>query len=276
MTLVCLKWVGSAYEPDDPRFAGLSPADEVALELALRHGHTVGSPVVAVTAGPAEHERALRLALACGVQRAVRVDLPAGAPSAQVAAALASVAAEVAAADGDATVWCGDYSLDRGSGTVPGFVAAELGWAQALGLVGVAHTGDGDLQVLRRLDGGRRERLAVRSHVVLSVEGSITHLRRASLSGTLAAERAAIEVRATGVPVHPVEERLAPYRPRARAMPAPAGANALERVRAITDVQGGASTRGETVVLDPPAAAARIVAALRGWGYLEPDPSPGS
>jgi hypothetical protein len=38
-------------------------------------------------------------------------------------------------------------------------------------------------------------------------------------------------------------------------------------LRALTDA-GGTSTRGETVVLAPSDAAARIVQALRNWGYL--------
>lgn len=264
MTLVCLKWVTSSLEPGDERFAGLSAADEVALELALRHAHAVGSSLTAVTAGPVSADQALRIALAAGADRAVRLDLPAGASSADVAAALATWAVS---ADETDTIWCGDYSPDRGSGSVPAFIGARLGWAQALGLVGVAHDHDGGLQVLRRLDGGRRERLGVSSRCVLSVEGSITHLRRASLSSTLAADRASIEVVPSLVPVPAVDERLTPYRPRARALAAPAGDSALDRVRRLTDASG-TPTRGETVTAEPVVAAQRIIAALREWGYV--------
>ena len=63
----------------------------------------------------------------------MRIDLPTSAPSAVVATAIAAVlgAARIT------SVWCGDHSLDRGSGAVPAFLAAELGSAQALGLVDV-------------------------------------------------------------------------------------------------------------------------------------------
>jgi electron transfer flavoprotein beta subunit len=264
MTLVCLKWVSSSLEPGDERFAGLSAADEVALELALRHAHAVGSSLTAITAGPASCEQALRVAVAAGASRAVRLDLPAGAASADVAACIAAWVTTERETD---TIWCGDYSPDRGSGSVPAFIAARLGWAQALGLVGVAHLPDGGLQVLRRLDGGRRERLAVAGRSVLSVEGSITHLRRASLSATLAADRAAIDVVPSLVPVPVTEERLSPYRPRARALAAPSGAAALDRVRALTDASGSPA-RGETVTAEPDVAARRIIEALRSWGYL--------
>jgi hypothetical protein len=62
--------------------------------------------------------------------------------------------------------------------------------------------------------------------------------------------------------------RVAPYRPRARVLP---GADptlpARERVLALTQVLGRRRA-AETVVLDPAAAADRILDQLRAWGYL--------
>jgi len=57
-----------------------------------------------------------------------------------------------------------------------------------------------------------------------------------------------------------------PYRPRPRVLPAPVGATALDRVRALT-ASGTAAPHGETVTLEPADAAARILATLREWGY---------
>jgi hypothetical protein len=65
-----------------------------------------------------------------------------------------------------------------------------------------------------------------------------------------------------------VESVVRPYRPRARELPAPSGATPLERLRALTDAGAAAAARGEQVTLDPAAAAARIVQALRDWGHL--------
>ncbi len=56
------------------------------------------------------------------------------------------------------------------------------------------------------------------------------------------------------------------YRPRPRAMALPAG-DALARVRALTDLDGAPTGHGEVVTLDPPAAAAKILASLTTWGY---------
>ena len=67
---------------------------------------------------------------------------------------------------------------------------------------------------------------------------------------------------------HAMASVVTPYRPRARALAAPAGEQALDRLRVLTDAAGG-STRGETVVLAPREAAARIVQALHDWGYLD-------
>lgn len=232
---VCLKFVARRTEVDpltgevatDPRTSGASEADLAALEWALRLGERWGQEVVAVTAGPPEAEVVLRDALAAGAVRAVRVDVAAHAQSEVVAAALA------AALDGASAVLCGDWSLDRGSGSVPAFVAAHLGAAQALGLVSITlddneptdadtdaptdaggagpqhrpdlHNADlhnaavpgaddtASLTVERRLDGGRREVLRVTAPMVLSVEGRL-RLRRASIDGMLRARETTIEV----------------------------------------------------------------------------------
>jgi electron transfer flavoprotein beta subunit len=258
MTVVaCLKWVTPRADDDD-RFAGISAADQSALEFALRSAYP-GEDVVAVSAGPTGAERALREAIACGVSRAIRIDLDPRASSSDVAAAIGSAVA------GARLVWCGDYSLDRGTGSMPGFLAARLGVGQALGLIDVTIDGD-SMSVVRRLDGARREIVRVSGSAVLSVEGSTARLRRASLRGVLAAESATVQViAASSRIVDTVDEK--PFRPRARALAAPAGTSALDRVRSLTDA-GATTQRSETVVLDPPEAAARIVSTLRDWGYL--------
>jgi electron transfer flavoprotein beta subunit len=263
---VCLKWVDLRPEVDrlsgavyhDARSTGLSDADQAALEWALRAGEAWAEPVIAVTAGPAGADGMLRDALAAGASSVVRIDLDAALPSAAVAAAI------VPHLRGCNVIVCGDLSVDRGSGSVPAFLAAHLGAAQALGLVAVELGAAGTVRALRRLDGGRRERLLVPAPAVCSVEGSTARLRRAALHAVLAARRAA-------VPVHPGpsgpgangHHAARPYRPRARALPPPHG-DALDRVRQLTT---GAShtTHGQPEVLEPVAAAARLFDAIAAW-----------
>ncbi len=278
MIAVCVKWVADRCEPGDDRFAGISEADQAALELALRQAELAATrgehhDVVVVTAGPPSAERALRDALADGATSAIRIDLPTAGegaenrgdvPSIVVAAALAEAVA------GAAFVWCGDLSTDRGSGSVPAFLAACLGAAQALGGVAVQmgdEPGGHQVVVTRRLDGGRREVVGVKAPAVISVEGAAARLRRAALGALLAARRAPVEQRHSGAAIRAqsIPTVAHPYRPRARELPAPTGTT-LQRLRALTD-SAGVATHGETVHLDPAAAAHRIVEALSEWGY---------
>jgi len=271
MIAVCLKWVELRPEVDpvsgavheDARFAGSSDADQAALEWALRCAESWQDRVLAVTAGPPAAEIVLRDALARGAAEAVRVDLIGDAPSTVVAAALAPV---VQAAR---LIWCGDYSVDRGTGSVPAFLAARTGAAQALGLVGVELGPPGEVGGVRRLDGGRRERLRVVGPAVLSVEGSTTRPRRASLAGSLSARTAPVEVVAGPTPgfEQTVSSTTHPFRPRPRILAAPSASRARDRIVALTTAASGASGRSDPVVTDPDDAAARIIAALAVWGY---------
>ena len=257
----CLKWVSHPSEPLDERFAGMSPADQSALEFALRQGERLGVGVTAITVGPVGADRVLRDALACGATHAVRIDAPTTTAGVDVGLAIADHVTDAQ------WVWCGDHSLDCGAGSVPAFIAAQLGAQQALGVVAIDLVDDG-VHATRRLDGGRREVLGVRSPAVVSVEGATAPLRRASLAALRSATSATIEVRQPTTPIHMMEFMVRPYRPRARALAAPAGETALERLAVLTDAAAASAARGETVHLEPADAAARIVRALRDWGHL--------
>ncbi|MGB0115136.1 MAG: mycofactocin-associated electron transfer flavoprotein beta subunit [Ilumatobacteraceae bacterium] len=263
--LVCWKWVSlDAERIADPRWSGVSNADEAALETALTLAASADPPatVHVVCVGSAAADDALRTALAVGADHVTRIDASSELDSRVVAAALAAHAT-----DAD-LVLCGDASVDRGTGSVPAFIADELGCAQALGLVSVEPQGPtfGSLRVTRRLDGGRREILDVDVPAVLSVEGAVARLRRAPMAASLATRRAEVAT-VTGPPGQPSEAEVQPYRPRTRAVAAPRG-DSLERVRQILDV-GGGDNHAELVTLDPPDAARRILEQLRDWGYLD-------
>jgi electron transfer flavoprotein beta subunit len=269
--VACLKHVALRVRVDpltgdvsaEPHATGMSDADRAALEWALRLGEHWGRDVVAVTAGPAAAAGVLRTALAAGASRAVRADLP-------VDAASDSVAAALAAAVPDGEVWlCGDHSLDRGSGSAPAFLAAQVDAAQALGLVYLEPAGDGVLTAERRLDGARRERLRVPAPAVLSVESATARLRRAPLP-------ALVDTRAADIAVTPAPSavrrepagHVRPFRPRARSLPGPDPAlPARERLLVLT---GALSERTppRLVTAGPEEAADELVRFLRDTGYL--------
>ena len=127
--VVCWKWVAA---DGDERWAGVSDADRAALEIGAAAGRVATTtPCTVVTVGGPGADARPAVALAAGAARAVRVDAPDGLASDAVATAIAGVA------DGATWVVCGDVSADRGTGSVPAFLAAELDAVQALGLVGV-------------------------------------------------------------------------------------------------------------------------------------------
>lgn len=259
--VACLKWVSHPGEPHDERFSGMSPADQSALEFALRQAELLGTGVTAITVGPAGADKVLRDAVACGATRAIRIEAPTTAAGTDVAIAIADHIADAR------WVWCGDYSLDRGAGSVPAFIAAHLLAEQALGVIQVELQAD-VVQAVRRLDGGRREVLEVHAPAVVSVEGATARLRRAGLHSLRAAAATTIEVMPATTPIHRAEFMVRPYRPRARELAAPAGDAPLDRLRVLTDAAAASASRGEMVSLEPAEAAARIVRALEDWGYV--------
>ena len=281
--VVCMKWV--ALRPDidpvsgtvsgDVRWSGPSLADQAALEVALRLAEPAGDPVHVVTVGTPDSEAMLRDALAAGGSAATRIDAMEHASSAAVAAAIAEAVGPLQ----PRLVVCGDWSLDRGSGSVPPFLAAELDYGQACGLVAVAPETDAPWPVVaeRRLDGGRRERIRISGPTVMSVEGSVALLRRASLSGILRAQKTAVTVLN---PKHvlaaaPSPHRVGPLRPRARVLDGP---STSESPRSRIEQLTGALTNRkppQKLTLEPAAAAEAILAQLAEWGYDFQSPDQG-
>ncbi len=288
---VCWKWVSLDGELDpDARWAGVSAADEAALEIALQvagsyRGGGRPASVTVYCLGPSGADEVLRRALAVGADEAVRVDASPLLDSHVVAEALAAAITGPAGTGATGAsehpepvdlVVCGDHSVDRGTGATPAFLAVELDLAQGLGLVELDTELDVDalradtlhvttLRATRRLDGGRREVLDISLPAVVSVEGSVARLRRAPMEASLAARATPITI-VHGPHGHPPDAERHPYRPRPRTLPAPHG-DSLHRVRQLLDI-GGSDHNAELVALAPHDAAARIVAQLREWGYV--------
>ncbi|MEU6268569.1 mycofactocin-associated electron transfer flavoprotein beta subunit [Saccharopolyspora shandongensis] len=253
---------------------GVSAADEAALEHALRLAGRWSGRVVAVTCGPPEADAALRAALAAGAAEALRVDAAAPDASALVGngrQVARSLAVAVRRRYGvPALTLCGDRSVDRGTGTVPGFLAAEFGAAQALGVVRLEPGEVGDLLVHRRLDHGRREVLQVNCPAVVSVEAAGVRLRRASLPAVLSSRSGEITVvkESSAATASPRMLAQGPRRPRTHAIEPPAGNRPQERLVELTGAfQASTSAR---VVGPLPASEAvdELLGYLRGRGYL--------
>lgn len=248
----------------DARTSGPSAADQAALEHALRLAEAFDGRCLAVTVGPVEAEEMLREALSAGAHEVVRIDGPAG-TVAEDGSETARLLLDGLPGRPDVIV-CGDHSADRGTGATPAFLAHRLGACQALGLLEL-EAEDGELHAVRRLDGGRRERLRFGTPAVCSVEAAGTLLRRAPLPATIAARTAHIPVVHAGSSHSLRTGAVTAYRPRPRALPAPAGSEPHQRMLALT---GALVERTPPKVVRPktPADAAReLLDYLRRHGY---------
>ncbi len=199
---VLMKWVGLRTEVNpltgsvhvDERFAGASLADRAALETALQFAQLTKHPVHVMCLGPSDAEPMLRDAIACGASAATLFVCTAEQPTSDaVAQCLARHCTDAS------MVFCGDWSLDRGSGSVPSLVSHYCGIGQACGLVrvrinesSIVGQGSPTIDGERRLDGGRREVVRISGPAVLSVEGSVATLRRATIAGVLGAKSVSI------------------------------------------------------------------------------------
>ena len=261
------------------RGSGPSQADLAALEHALRLAGPWAAKVVAVTVGPPEADAQLHDALAAGAAEVLRVELGGRTEGADVArlvggdpAAAAALAAALLRCCGTPDlVLCGDRTADRGTGSFPAFLAAELHAQQALGAVRIEPGENGALRVTRRLDGGRREVLHLTGPAVVSVEAAGVRLRRAPLPTVLAAQQAAIPV--TRIASFPAAHRVStlsihPYGPRPRQLPIPSGTT-MHRLRELTGVLAERTPATVLGPLSPGAAAEELLGYLRRHGYLE-------
>ena len=252
----------------EPRAAALSAADGAALEHALRIAEAWEARVLALSVGGVEADAVLREVLALGVEvrrvphEVSYIEELAADEQAIARALVAALAGEV-----PDLVLCGDSSADRSAGALPALMAHELGAVQAPGLVRIALEGD-SLIAERRLDFGRREVMRVPLPAVCSVEAAGVRLRRAPLSGVLAAADATVPVaRVTVAPSAVRVLRTRAARPRPRVLPAPTGSS-RERLLALTGAL--LSHDAPTVVgpVDAAEAADALLAFLVRQGYL--------
>ncbi|MFB6195928.1 MAG: electron transfer flavoprotein subunit beta/FixA family protein [Haloplanus sp.] len=175
----------------------LNEWDDYAVEAAVRiaEDRDEDVEVVAVTIGPERSEETIRMALAKGVDRAVRVwDDRLDAAGLIDPTATARVLAAVAEAEDPDLVLSGVQAADDGFGATGVALAAELdfGWAA---VVNDLELDDGTASVRRELEGGVEELTTVDLPAVLTIQTGINEPRYASLRGIRQAQRKELDVR---------------------------------------------------------------------------------
>jgi electron transfer flavoprotein beta subunit len=174
----------------------LNEWDEYAVEAAVQlaeAGHA--DEVVSVTIGPDRTEETIRMALAKGVDRAVRVwdDAIADAGLLDVDAKASILAAVVRAEEPD-LVLTGVQANDDGFGATGVALAERVGYEWAA-VVNDLELDDGVARVHRELEGGVEEHTEVDLPAVLTIQTGINEPRYASLRGIRGAQSKEIAAR---------------------------------------------------------------------------------
>jgi electron transfer flavoprotein beta subunit len=175
----------------------LNEWDDYAVEEAVQISEENDDvEVVTVTVGPERSEETVRMALAKGADRAIRVwdDALESAQFLDVDTKAEIIAAVAEAEDPD-LVLSGVQAGDDANGATPVALAEQLGfeWAAVVNSLDLDVEG-GVANVRRELEGGVEELTDVETPAVLSIQTGINEPRYASLRGIRQAQRKPLEV----------------------------------------------------------------------------------
>jgi electron transfer flavoprotein beta subunit len=255
---------------DAPRpVSRVGAADRAAVEQALALRRQFGGTVMALSVGEDEAREALRVPLARGVDRAVRIARPDALDPVAAAAAVAGVLGSTRVA----LVLCGGASGDGGSGKFPAELAARLDWPLVTAVAALVAETPTAVRLERRIERGDRELVRCPLPAVLAVDPALAEGRYVSVRALRVAAAQPIEAYTVD---DPRDERaqgqrpvLEPPRPRPKRSSGPAaGASPIDRLsHAIT---GGVQQKPSGGFVEGPAdaVAAEIIRFLREKGFL--------
>jgi electron transfer flavoprotein beta subunit len=176
----------------------LNEWDDYAIEEAVQiaeDGDDV--EVVSVTIGPERAEETVRMGLAKGVDRAIRVwdDTIAGTDDLDVAAKAEILASVVEAEDPD-VVFSGVQANDDTFGATGVALAERVGfeWAAVVNHLDQGSLSEGSASVRRELEGGVEELTDIELPAVLTIQTGINEPRYASLRGIRQAQSKPLDV----------------------------------------------------------------------------------
>ena len=253
-----------------------NPADLSALEMALRLAAELQGTVTAVAIGPRRLDDHLRLALALGADRAVRVWNSAFQGGDAVADAnLVARLVEILNPD---LVFTGSRLLDRGDDPAPALAAARLGLACVPAALSVSCRA-GAVEVLRKSDRGARQVVGTQTPCMLLVDAGSCEPRYPDQAAVAAALTRSVEVwnvPELGLPLRTVgaagavldKERCSFPRANPQRVVTPdAGLPAFERILAL--LSGGIKPReGKLHTLSPEATVDMLVDIFKAEGLI--------
>ena len=173
----------------------LNEWDDYAVEEAVQISEeNDDAEVVTVTVGPERAEETIRMALAKGADRAIRVwdDALESAQFLDIDTK-AEIIAAVAKAEAPDLVLSGVQAGDDANGATPVALAEQIGFEWAA-VVNSLDLDGGIADVRRELEGGIEELTEVETPAVLTIQTGINEPRYASLRGIRQAQRKPLEV----------------------------------------------------------------------------------
>ncbi|GAB7010182.1 electron transfer flavoprotein subunit beta/FixA family protein [Halorubrum trueperi] len=175
----------------------LNEWDDYAIEAAVQLAEAgIADEVVTVTIGPERADETIRMALAKGADRAVRVWDDAFETGFADVAAKASVFEAVVEAEKPDLILGGVQAADTGFGATGVALAERIGFEHAAVVNDLALDADaGVAHVHRELEGGVEELTDVDLPAVLTVQTGLNEPRYASLRGIRQAQRKEIDAR---------------------------------------------------------------------------------
>ncbi len=169
----------------------INEADNYALEEALLLKEKHGGDVTVVTVGPKDSEDTLRICLAKGADRALRVDVES--LTELDAHGTASLLSSVLSRTDYDLILTGCMASDLGYTQVGVTVAEMLGIPHAA-MVGEVEVKNGTVEVRRELEGGLMEALEIRLPALLTVQTGYNEPRYASMLGIKRASTKPLDV----------------------------------------------------------------------------------
>lgn len=170
-------WIGESglsHEMNEP--------DAYALEAALQLKESCGGEAVAVSAGPARVQSALREALAKGADRAIHIQVEGEAARGTDPSITAKLLEAAVREEQPQLVLTGLQSDDTGSGQTGVILAARLGWPHSTLVVAIEPAPD-SVRVKRELEAGWFQHVTLPLPAVLTIQSGISRLRYATLMG---------------------------------------------------------------------------------------------
>ncbi len=188
-TRIKLRGDGNGIEEEDIQWI-ISPHDELAIEEALRlREQKQDATVTVLSAGPERVTDSLRMALAMGVDSAVRLDLPADADSGMNARALAAAVGKLGQAD---IVFTGKESIDDGVAAVGPMLAVCLNLPCVTVVNGIEYGGD-SIICRRDVGGGNIEIIETPLPAVVAAQVGLNEPRYATALNIIKAKKKPID-----------------------------------------------------------------------------------